>query len=114
MFLSELGHLIKTVPTTILHREMCKEPVAKGWLRSILNLWERLRLEPKDGLFATAVRESIKLADSSSEAYRKTWAGQLYSMLGNLLAPSDPTRWIGVFVQLRGWNPEIGESSSLK
>jgi hypothetical protein len=49
MFLHEFGHLRKTVPTTILHREMRRAPVVKGWLRSILNLWERLRLEPKDG-----------------------------------------------------------------
>ena len=53
---------------------MCKEPVAKVRLRSILNLWARLRFESTIGLLSTAVRES----QSSPEAYKMTGAGQLF------------------------------------
>jgi hypothetical protein len=53
-------------------------------------------------MLGTAVRESIKLANSSSEAKRKTWAGQLFGMLDNLLVKRDSTRRIEVFVQACG------------
>jgi hypothetical protein len=113
MFLRELGHLRKTVSTTILHREMCKEPVAKGWLRATLHLWDRLRLEPKDGLLGTAVRESIKLSQSSQEAYRKTWAGQFFSMLDKLLVSRDVSGRIGVFVRSHGLDLTRPETEEL-
>jgi hypothetical protein len=41
-------------------------------------------LELKDGLLGTTVWEFIELASFSSEAYRRTWAGQLYGMLENI------------------------------
>ena len=38
-FFRQLGHLRRTVKTTVLHKEFCLAPVAQGWLRASLALW---------------------------------------------------------------------------
>ena len=38
IFLRQLGKLRKSVPTTVVHKEMCMNPVAKGWLRASIDL----------------------------------------------------------------------------
>ena len=37
IFLRQLGKLRKSVPTTVVHKEMCMNPVAKGWLRASID-----------------------------------------------------------------------------
>ena len=61
-FLRGLGQLRKSVSKTVLHKEMCMEPVAKGWLRSSIALWERLQAAPSNSILGITVRESIKRA----------------------------------------------------
>ena len=56
IFLRQLGKLRKSVPTTVVHKEMCMNPVAKGWLRASIDLWRRLGKVPSDSLLGMAVR----------------------------------------------------------
>ena len=55
MFLRQLGKVRKSVPTTVVHKEMCMNPVAKGWLGASIDLWRRLCKAPCDSLLGTAV-----------------------------------------------------------
>ena len=65
-FLRGLGQLRKSVSRTVLHREMCMDSVAKGWLRaSLISLWDRLKAAPRDSLLGTAVRESFMRAQAA-------------------------------------------------
>ena len=82
-FLRGLGQLRKSISTTVLHKEMGMEPVAKGWLRASLDLWSRLQLAPADSLLGIAVRESIRRAQSSQGGSR-SWVGKYMRMLSNL------------------------------
>ena len=62
-FLRGLGQLRRSVSKTVLHKEMCMDPVAKGWLvRSSIALWERLQGAPSNSLLGIAARESIQMA----------------------------------------------------
>ena len=80
-FLRGLGQLRKSVSRTVLHREMCMDPVAKGWLRASLSLWDRLKAAPRDSLLGTAVRESIMRAQAAGARRNVSWAGRFMSML---------------------------------
>ena len=79
-FLRGLGQLRKSVPKTVLHKEMCMDPVAKGWLRSSIALWERLQGAPSSSLLGIAARESIQMARSRARR-NVAWAGRFMSML---------------------------------
>jgi hypothetical protein len=37
----------KSVSRFVLHKELCMDPVAKGWLRSSITLWEWLQSAPQ-------------------------------------------------------------------
>ena len=102
LFLRQLGKLRKSVPTTILHREMCSDPVAKGWVRGSMALWGRLRAAPEGSLLGAAVRESIALAQASNQGLRRTWAGQFFSMIRNLCVDRDPSGEIKQFADSWG------------
>ena len=56
--LMQLGKLRKSVSTTVVHKEMCMNPLARGWLRASTDLWRRLCKVPPESLLGTAVRES--------------------------------------------------------
>jgi hypothetical protein len=98
LFLRQMGHLRKSVATGVLHRELCMEPVMKGWVRASRALWERIRAAPRDSLLGAALRDSLQLARSSLACRKKTWSGQFMSMLDNLFADRDPSGVISSFV----------------
>jgi hypothetical protein len=84
-FLRGLGQLRKSMSTTVLHKEMCMDPVAKGWLRSSLALWDRLQEAPADSLLGTAIRESIHCSLAGNRG-GVSWAGNYMAMLDKLMA----------------------------
>lgn len=102
LFLRQLGKLRKSVPTTILHREMCSDPVAKGWVRGSMALWGRLRAAPAGSLLGAAVRDSIALAQASNQGLRRTWAGQFFSMIRNMFVDRDPSGEVKQFADSWG------------
>ena len=79
-FLRGLGQLRTSVSKTVLHKEMCMEPVAKGWLRSSIALWERLQAAPSNSILGITVRESIKRAQAAPKR-NTSWAGRFLSMM---------------------------------
>ena len=79
-FLRGLGQLRKSVSKTVLHKEMCMEPVAKGWLRSSIALWERLQAAPSNSILGITVRESMKRAQAAPKR-NTSWAGRFMSMM---------------------------------
>jgi hypothetical protein len=109
LFLRQLGKLRKSVPTSILHRELCRDPVAKGWVRASLALWGRLRAAPQDSLLGSAVRASITLARSSNQGQKRTWAGQFVAVMRNLFAGRDPSGEVSRFVDSWGYNAPVEE-----
>ena len=110
-FLRGLGQLRKSISTTVLHKEMGMEPVAKGWLRASLDLWSRLQLAPADSLLGIAVRESIRRAQSSQGGSR-SWVGKYMRMLSNLTlgGQRDSDEALRAFVDSWG----IGEGDRLR
>jgi hypothetical protein len=80
-FLRGLGQLRKSVSRTVLHKELCMDPVAKGWLRASLSLWDRLKAAPADSLLGAAVRASIARAQAAGAKRNVSWAGRFMSML---------------------------------
>ena len=90
-FLRGLGQLRKSVSKTVLHKEMCMEPVAKGWLRSSIALWERLQAAPSNSILGITVRESIKRAQAAPKR-NTSWAGRFLSMMHI----SDDDHWPGL------------------
>ena len=70
-----LGQLRKSVS-----KDLCMDPVAKGWLRSSTALWERLQGAPRNILLGTAAREFIRMAQSRSQR-NVAWAGRFMLML---------------------------------
>ena len=40
--------------STLVHKEVCMNPVAKGWLRASIDLWRRLWEVPADSLLGPA------------------------------------------------------------
>ena len=79
-FLRGPGQLRRSVSKTVLHKEMCMDPAAKGWLRSSIALWERLQGASSNSLLGLAARESIRLAQSCTQR-NVAWAGRFMSML---------------------------------
>ena len=76
----QCGLMRKSVSKTVLHKEMCMEPVAKGWLRSSIALWERLQAAPSNSILGITVRESIKRAQAAPKR-NTSWAGRFLSMM---------------------------------
>jgi hypothetical protein len=111
MFLRQLGKLRKSVPTTILHKEMCMDPVAKGWVRASIDLWYRLCKEPPSSLLGAAVRDSlISHAQAREGAVSKSWAGRFMSMVRAFSQGRDPNGAIADFLAskgVRGPNTEL-------
>ena len=65
------------MPTTVVHKEMCMNPVAKGWLRASIDLWRRLCKVASDSLLGMAVRESLAShAGEGGGSAPKSWAGR--------------------------------------
>jgi len=81
-FLRQLGHLRSTTPLAVMHRECCLEPVASVWLRSLVQLWQRLQEAPATSLLGRVARAALHLAQSgNSRVKRQCWAGQFFGML---------------------------------
>lgn len=102
LFLRQLGHLRSTVSTQIMHTELCKEPVARGWVRASVALWERLQAAPASSLLGAAARESLELAQTSDWCRQRCWAGQFLGMLDTLLSPHDASGCVSEFVSCGG------------
>ena len=85
-FLRGLGQLHRSVYKTVLHKELCMDPVAKGWLRSSIALRERLQGAPSNSLLGIAARESIQMAQSRAQR-KAAWAGRFMSMLQMITGP---------------------------
>jgi Reverse transcriptase (RNA-dependent DNA polymerase) len=102
LFLRQMGSLRKSVATTVLHRELCQAPVAKGWMRASCALWQRLRAAPANSLLGAAARDSIRLAQASALGAKRSWAGQFLGMLRNLLGPCNASGEMDAFVAKHG------------
>lgn len=107
-FLRGLGQLRKSISTTVLHKEMCMDPVAKGWLRASLDLWGRLQRAPADSILGAAVRESIRRAQSSPPGRPSSWVGKYMRMLSNMAlgGQRDPDQALRDFAGSWGVNAE--------
>ena len=105
-FLRGLGQLRKSISTSVLHREMCMDPVAKGWLRASLDLWGRLQQAPANSILGVAVRDSIRIAQSSTQRKPASWVGKYMTMLSNLAlgGQRDPDQALQSFVRNRGYS----------
>ena len=107
-FLRGLGQLRKSISTTVLHKEMCLDPVAKGWLRASLDLWGRLQTAPANSILGIAVRESIRIARSSPQGRQGSWVGRYMRTLSNIAlnGQRDPDQALQSFVSTWGFNAE--------
>ena len=64
------------------------DPVAKGWLRASLALWNRLQSAPADSLLGATVRASIQKASNNPSNNLRgefTWVSKFMSMLDKLV-----------------------------
>ena len=103
IFLRQLGKLRKSVPTTVVHKEMCMNPVAKGWLRASIDLWRRLGKVPSDSLLGMAVRESLaSYAGEGVGSAPKSWAGRFMHTVRSLSQGRDADGTIAEFLATNG------------
>ena len=103
IFLRQLGKLRKSVPTTVVHKEMCMNPVAKGWLRASIDLWRRLCKVPSDTLLGMAVRESLaSYAGEGVGSAPKSWAGRFMHTVRSLSQGRDADGTIAEFLATNG------------
>lgn len=102
-FLRQLGHLRRTVKTTVLHKEFCMAPVAQGWLRASLALWARLRTAPADSLLGLVVRMSLRMSRISPRAnvrFQRAWAGRFMGMIHSIASSGrDPMQEVAKFLR---------------
>ena len=82
------------------------DPVAKGWLRASLDLWGRLQQAPANSILGIAVRDSIRIAQSSTQRKPASWVGKYMTMLSNLAlgGQRDPDQALQSFVRNRGYS----------
>jgi hypothetical protein len=105
VFLRQLGQLRASTPVAILHRECCMEPVSSLWLRSMVQLWGRLRSAPARSVLGRAARSALKLAQRGRPSVRKAcWAGQFMAMLGCIARASNNGTGVEQFVYRWGWS----------
>ena len=119
IFLRQLGKLRKSVPTTVVHKEMCMNPVAKGWLRASIDLWRRLCKVPSDSLLGMAVRESLaSYAGEGVGSAPKSWAGRFMHTVRSLSQGRDADGTIAEFLATNGLaepdNDKLAAIPSLK
>ena len=82
IFLRQLGHLRQTTTSSVLHREFCVEPVASMWMRSLVQLWQRLQQAPTGSLLGRVARASLHMAQRGTASVKKRcWAGQFMDMI---------------------------------
>lgn len=95
----------------ILHREFCIEPVASAWLRSALQLWDRMRKgsETAGGnrprtLLGKAALDCVKVAQNVCSPRKSNWVSRFMDVLACLdEGGGDPSGRIATFVQEGGW-----------
>ena len=104
-FLRQLGHLRRTTPLAILHREFCLEPIAGVWLRSLTQLWQRLQSAPAESLLGRVSRAALHLAQTGSAAVRRAcWAGQFFNMIKSFSKHGrDGDGRLSAFAEQFGW-----------
>lgn len=79
------------------------DPVAKGWVRSAIDLWDRLRKVPRDSLLGAAVRESLaQYAADPDGPSPKSWAGRFMHMVKSFSAGRDPNGAVTAFLATKG------------
>ena len=84
------------------------EPVAKGWMRAIIKLWERLTAAPPSSLLGAAIRGSIAL--HRGRVRPVSWAGKVFVLLSGLAGDGarDPNSVIADFVRHKGVDGSTG------
>jgi len=106
LFLRQLGQLRPTAKTTVVHREFCMDPIAKGWVQASFRLWGRLRAAPADSLLGSAVRGSISLAQNAPllQRHKCSWAGKFFGMLNSVSQGRTGEQLVRTFTSAWGSN----------
>lgn len=113
-FLRHLGRLRTTVPTAILHKEFGMQPVATAWIRSSLQLWERMRKGGYSGLgfvskpptlLSRAAVDCLRLAEQVCNRRKHNWASRFMGMLGSIAQGGRALHGnVQNFVSMYGWS----------